>query len=187
MLTIEENVKNKDGEELIDILFKRYAGFVYKMAFGYINDKHVAEDIVSEVFLKVVKHRSKFTDKSHDDWLALLAIYTKTCCYNMYKYNSRHKTVLIEDTDVADKFSVNEKLYQYDPVEQAISKERNSKLYAALLKLSQKEQDIIKLKYYFNAKNTEIADIFNMNESTVSSTIANIKKKLKKFLEASGI
>ena len=55
MITLPKSINNPEEDKLIDMLFTNYANRVYNIALKYIDDKHMAEDIVSEVFLKVIK------------------------------------------------------------------------------------------------------------------------------------
>lgn len=56
-------------------LVNMYANNVYKIAVSYCNNRSDAEDIVQNVFIKLLKSKEKFKDDEHvKRWLIRVAI-----------------------------------------------------------------------------------------------------------------
>ena len=53
-----------DIEEHLSYLMQRYGKQVYRLAYYYVRDKHLAEDIYQEVFIRVYKNYHKFRHES---------------------------------------------------------------------------------------------------------------------------
>ena len=59
-------------------LVNMYANNVYKIAVSYCNNRSDAEDIVQNVFIKLLKSKEKFKDDEHvKRWLIRVAINEK--------------------------------------------------------------------------------------------------------------
>lgn len=70
----------------------------------------------------------------------------------------------------------------YDFESDIIKKEKYKNLYLAMGKLSQKDQDIIRLKYWQDLSNVEIGQILNISAKTVANRHSLSLKKLKDLL-----
>ena len=64
-----------------------------------------------------------------------------------------------------------------------IEKEKYKDLYLAISKLSEKDREIIRLKYWEDLSNKEIGDILNVSAKTVSNRHSLSLKKLKDLME----
>ena len=69
-----------------------------------------------------------------------------------------------------------------EPEAQALEKENNRELFAALDKLNERERRIIELKFFSDMDTRSIAEILMMSEANVRTTLHRTLAKLKKFL-----
>lgn len=69
-----------------------------------------------------------------------------------------------------------------DPESNYIAKEENQELYEALSKLSSREKELVRLTYYEDKTQEEIAAIFGVSHQAISKAIQSIKEKLKNIL-----
>ena len=61
----------------IEELYSFYADMLYRLAYSHVLNKEDAEDIIAEVFLKVVKKKQNFNDQNHEKaWLIRVTINT---------------------------------------------------------------------------------------------------------------
>ena len=64
-----------EQEEKLTELFRQYGASIHRMCFLYLKDYHLAEDAVSETFLKAYRALPSFRrDASPKTWLTRIAI-----------------------------------------------------------------------------------------------------------------
>lgn len=49
-----ETIESDSQKEKFEFLYKKYAGFIFKVAYNIIKDQNLAEDAVHEVFLQLM-------------------------------------------------------------------------------------------------------------------------------------
>lgn len=144
---------------------EKYSSMLLQIAYQRTFNKSDSEDIVQDVFIKLIKNSNKIKDKEHlKYWLIKVTI---NLC-NDYNKSFWNKNVT----------ELDEELSQFDKEEIFIFKEIN--------KLKPVHRDIIYLYYYQGYKIKEISIILNMKENTVSSNLTRAREKLKKILEEGG-
>lgn len=143
-----EIVRDKMGfEEIYDQYFDK----VYYKVLGIVKNPDDAEDISQEVFISVYKNLKKFREESSVfTWIYRIAI-NKT-----YDFLKKNKTML----------EVNEEILS---LEYNIDIESNVLLKEKLNKISLQEREFVILKDLYGYKLKEIAEMKQMNLSTVKS------------------
>ena len=127
--------------DLSQKLYIEYRDPVYRYIMKRVQNPAVADDLVSEVFLKVHSHLH-----TYDSQKASLATWIYTIAHNtVCSYYRKQQLLLPLDEDVAD---------CTDPVEQAILQEM---LAQAMETLSPREQELIILYYYHDLPLKDIA------------------------------
>lgn len=140
-----------------------YANTVYRIAYSYCKNKSDAEDIVQNVFLKLLQSDVKFQDEEHiRKWLIRVAANeTKNLCKSFWK----KRMVPLENSNVTPQYQFNSK--------------ENSDLYDTVMELPYKYRIVVHLYYYEDYSVKEIAEILNIKETTVQTQLMRARKKLK--------
>lgn len=140
-----------------------YANTVYRIAYSYCKNRSDAEDVVQNVFLKLLQSDEKFQDEEHiRKWLIRVAANdTKNLCKSFWK----KRMVSLEDSDAMPQY-------------QFTSKE-NSDLYDTVMELPNKYRIVVHLYYYEDYSVKEIAKILDIKETTVQTQLMRARKKLK--------
>lgn len=103
-----------------------------------------------------------------------------------YHYLDRNKGKIIQSLDDFDQDGnpiVDTISDDYDFESAIVEKEKYKDLYLAICKLSEKDREIIRLKYWEDLSNKEIGDILNISAKTVSNRHSLSLKKLKDLME----
>lgn len=103
-----------------------------------------------------------------------------------YHYLDRNKGKIIQSLDDFDQDGnpiVDTISDDYDFESAIVEKEKYKDLYLAISKLSEKDREIIRLKYWEDLSNKEIGDILNISAKTVSNRQSLSLKKLKDLME----
>ena len=67
-------LQSEDASQALAILFDQYADRIYRLAIGLVGDSDLAEDIVQDTFLAVMKRRMQFEGRSGlGTWLYRIA------------------------------------------------------------------------------------------------------------------
>ena len=146
----------------VEILFERYSDMAYRIAVSYGNNIQMAQDVVQEVFLRVLQKKPQFVSAEHEKaWIIRVTV---NCCKSMMSSAWMRRTRPLEDAEQVFTF------FDY--------KEENE-LYESLMKLPAKYRIVLYLRYYEEYSVKEIASILHMMPNTVSARLLRAKKMLK--------
>ena len=148
-------------------LFSQYGNDLYRFALSFVGSKYEAEDIVQDVFVKLISRPfviRQGTEKSY-----LLKVTANRC--KDYLKSPRYKTHVDID-DYADVIGCSEEYTSDD-----------NSLFNALNQLDEKTRMPIYLHYYEGYSYKEISAILKISESAVAMRISRGKEELKKILE----
>jgi RNA polymerase sigma-70 factor (ECF subfamily) len=153
-------------------LYRGHYEAVFRYCVHRLFERHAAEDVTSEVFLKVVEsfHTFEGNEQQFRSWLYRIA----TNAVNEHLRKTTRRSVLLKaayeraDDDEVGDFSA--------------SSEKLAVLKQAMLALKPRYQTIITLRFFENLKLTEIAEVLGGSPSTVRSQLARALAKLRKKL-----
>lgn len=152
-----------DTNEHIGELFEQYSDMVYRIAISYGNDVQIAEDVVQEVFLRVLKNKPSFQGSEHEKaWFVRVTV---NCCKSMLSSAWLKRIRPLEDApeEISGMFCGGEE----------------QELYETLSKLPAKYRIVLYLRYYEEYQVKEIAGILHILPNTVSARLARAKKMMK--------
>ena len=181
VIGVDNDSKTADDSQLIAEARSNPAAFVrlyrshYDAVFRYcvhrLFERQIAEDVTSDVFLKVVEniHRFKGNEQQFRNWLYRIA----TNAVNNYLRKTARRNRLLKvareqaNSQVADCGESADKL---------------TLLREAVFVLKPRYQTIITLRFFENLKLTEIAEMLGSSPGTVRSQLSRALAKLRKVL-----
>ncbi|MGL4992409.1 MAG: sigma-70 family RNA polymerase sigma factor [Paraclostridium sp.] len=146
----------------IDDIIDKYSNTVYKLAFSRTKNIYDAQDIVQEVFMKVMLLNKNFESEEH--LKSLILRITINTSKNLLTTAWFRKTTRLQDN-----------LVTYIKEE--------SEVYKYVFKLPTKYRTVIHLFYYEDLKTSEIAKLLELNENTVRSQLSRGRELLKKEMK----
>lgn len=142
---------------------QRYTRNMYRLAFSYCRNREDAEDVVQEVFLKLLRQKSEFLDEQKlRSWLLKVTV---NACMDLLRSPWRGRCCALEEA-----------------TEPTVLMQEESELVLAVLNLPAKYRGVIHLYYYEDYSITEIAGILNVSESAVRMRLMRARQKLKEQL-----
>lgn len=142
----------------------KYGDMILRVAFSYMKNTYDAEDIVQEVFLKLVSNKYTFDNTEHEKaWIIRVTI---NLCKNKLKSFWFNKTSEMSD-----------EIKYYDKINE------NDSILKAVMGLPVSYRMVIHLYYYEQYSTKEIADVIGKKESTVRSLLYRGREKLKNILK----
>lgn len=177
----ESETETNDTQKMVNEftkIYKQYYRRVFKYICYRINDQHMAEELCSQVFEKIIEKYNGFSgdEKNLESWIFTIARNIVTDYYR-----TKGKKFHFSLDYIIDMISP-----KPSPDEAILTKENNSYLFEALSRLNEKERSVVSLKYGADLKNTEIAKLMGLSESNVSVILYRSLKKLKKILVSGG-
>lgn len=161
----------------LDHLMARYGTTVLRTAHFYLGDRHSAEDVSQETFLRAYRHWSDFRgDSSVKTWLTRITI-------NLCRDHSARKMNSEQPTDPLV-------LHRHPPFvmeDEAIRRLEKTTILRHLLELPMPFQEALYLYYYLDFSTAEIATALSINEGTVRSRLHRGREHLRKRIGKEGI
>ena len=156
-------------------LYLSYYDDVFRYCIRRLFDHHLAENVTSTVFFKVMHNLSSFHGKVTDfrNWLLRIA----TNAVNDHLRDSRRRADVIQKIVKNTRAESNCVIPSNDRL-----LEKKVLLKQALLALKPKYQTVITLRFFENMKLTEIAACLGKNPSTVRSLLSRATAKLRRKL-----
>lgn len=147
------------GEELQDYLNQVLA---YLLKNGV--NRQDAEDITQEVALKYLEKQEMVDPEKIKAWMFRVAL-NKRCDLGRRK--------IVKDRYTS---SYKEEPVMYTPIQQVLRKEEAAECQAILNKLNPKYRNLLLLKYGLGFKYEEIAELLNMQMTTLKSALYRARK-----------
>lgn len=148
----------------LDVLFKQHVNSLYRLAFSYVKEKDIAEDVVQNAFIKTWDNRDKISNPYQ-----FLRKSVVNAALNEIRNDERRKN--IEETYI-DIHAVDD-----IPVEEFC--EKHERLKKAINNLSEDIRKTIILRCIQELKYLEIAEDLNISKDTVKSRLTKGFRKIK--------
>lgn len=156
-------LKSKEyNEEIVSKIYDDYSNMILKIAFTYVKNSTIAEDIMQEVFIKYINKMPEFESNENEKaWFIRVTI-------NLSK-------------DHLKSFWIRKRTEM--PEELTYLQDEEQEVIYDVLKLPNKYKSIIYLYYYEGYSIKEIAKILKINEKTVGTRLSRGRKILKINIE----
>lgn len=163
----------------LEELYREYFPKVYNFFFYKILHKENAEDLTGRTFLKIAEHLHTYVPEKAKlgTWIWQIS---ENTLIDFYRTQKKSLPLDAEASDSCSTYSVS-----FDEQYAQIINPKRKALYAALSKLSERDRMLICYKYLLGFSYHEIAEKFQMNESTLATALMRAKGKLRKELEES--
>ena len=154
-------------------LYELYFDKIYRFAFFRVSHKEVAEDITEEVFIRAFTSLSSL-DKasSFESWLYQIAR-NRIIDY----YRAKKLLLPIDDLENTLEYETN--------IIDSVNLQFDQKIFLKVLReLPEDQQTMIRLKFYEDLSNTEIADLTGKTEGSIRVIQHRALTKLKELIDA---
>lgn len=161
---------SKNDPAKFEYLYNKYHEQIFRYVFQRMDDKDLAFDVTSQVFMKALTniHKYQFRGVPFASWLYRIA---KSELYQAYKESNAKRTVNIETTHVYDIMS-------------EIDEDDNEDLKAQLIKeiaaLPEKDLHLIELRFFEKRSYREIGQIIGLTENNAKVRAYRVLRKLQK-------
>jgi RNA polymerase sigma factor (sigma-70 family) len=163
-------------ELAFDDLYGQYYARVYAYLRFRVGSTEVAEDLVSQVFERALKHLADLQSTAAvGAWLFRIA---RNCAADYFR---RLRPAASLDTLIDSNHP-----RECSPEEMIVAREDRARLLMLLNRLPEREREVIGLKFVACSQNREIARVMNMPEGTVGSLLHRTLARLRDALHDEG-
>ena len=176
-MLVSDGVKRRMMAETLETLMRQYGNDVLRLAYFYVKEYHLAEDIFQDVFLKVNQNLKQFREESSiKTWILRITVNT---CKDYLKSAYHNRVQMLSEAE--------EQTLAAEDVYEKVEKKQDLRYVRELLEqMPKKYTEVLWLLYFEEKTLKETAYILGIREGTVKSRASRAKEKLKQELYRSG-
>jgi RNA polymerase sigma-70 factor (ECF subfamily) len=154
-------------------LYDYYFPKVYAFVASRVHDRDDAEDLTSEVFMKILENIDSYQWRGvpFGGWLFKIA---RNCLNSYYASHAQSATT---DLDEVDGLAEDEE--KVSPHQNAARNELAEKVRNVMKGLPEREMTVVQLKFFSQLNNREIMEVTGLSESNVGIILFRTLKKIK--------
>ena len=149
--------------EIYEEIYERHVSMLYRVCLSYVKNFSDAEDIVADVFVKLLRRGMGFENSEHEKaWLLRTAI-------NLCKDHLKHWWRKRESINYYSNLESENPLYEDETLKM-------------IMELPEKYKAVMYMYYYEGYSSLEIAEILKKPRSTVLNHLHEARKRMKEVL-----
>ncbi|MFN3998762.1 RNA polymerase sigma factor [Algoriphagus sp.] len=170
------------SEAAFDLLVDRYQSKVFTTIYLIVKDQYVAEDLLQDVFVKVVQtiHSDRYSEEGKfQPWLMRIA---HNLAIDYFRKSKRYPTILMEDGSNL----FNSLMFAEASVEDHRVKEETLEMVKKLIEeLPEAQKEVLVMRHYLDMSFQEIADQTGVSINTALGrmryALIHLRKKMKQL------
>ncbi len=161
--------------EIVEELYLRYRSKIYGYLYNHLRSREDAEDLLSEVFAKIVEKIDSY-DSSKATYSTWIFTITRNTLISFYRSGSSNaETVDYDNVTLIDE--------SVGPEESFLREESMNLLAECLEQLPKRDKDIIIARYYYDYSFRKIGELMGLTEGNARVIHTRAVEKLKKIYE----
>ncbi len=153
-------------------LYERYFRRVYGYVASRIDNRHDAEDVVSEVFLRAIQNRAQLRSRHPASFAAWLFAIARNAVTDHYRRRDQ------AETDIPPDSTPSIAMTELHPDMALVAGEDAARLRSMIAALPERKREVVMLKYYGGLRNQEIAAVLQIGEKTVAAYLSRALDEL---------
>ena len=153
-------------------LFERHHGRLYGFCYRMTGKSEVSEDMVQEVFVRILRYRDNFRPES--DFRAWLFTLARNVC------NDYFRRAKVRSIEIAVETEEHEEAPSLEPSPEihVAEGEASERLHRALLQLPEADRELIVLARFEMVRQRELADYFGCTLSAIKTRLHRAIRRL---------
>lgn len=175
MLPLVMLIKDEDDRKKAEEVFRRYSRIMLYVAKGILKDLCLAEDAVSEAFVRIINNLDKIDLDDCYKAKGFVVVIVRNTALNMLKRRQREKTVPLEDYIDCS--------HHGEPVfDQLTVREACAKIARAIASLNKTYADILYLRFEMDYSSDEAARVLGISPENARMRLSRARKALSELL-----
>ena len=176
----------KGDTRAFEHLLRRHRKPVYNFLYRQMGNSALAEDLLQEVFLRIIRSSARYTRKAKfTTWMYTIA---RNLCVDQSRRAKHRKVASLDKTLGADpdgRRTLGDMVEHKGPAvdRQVIGRQLQGHLREAIDSLSEEQREVFQMREYLNLPFKEIAEIVGVPENTVKSRMRYALEHLRGQLE----
>jgi len=158
----------------LGVLFERHSGHLYNYLFRLTGNRHLSEDLVQEVFVRMLKYRHTYRGESQfTTWMFQIA---RNARVDHFRRSPREETSLEDDKG-------HHVSLLPTPVQRAEAEEEMRILQDALDRLAPEKRELLLLRGFEGMKFEEIAKVMSCSVNTIKGRALRAIRELRVLVQ----
>lgn len=170
------------NEEAFEVLVTRHKARIYTTIILIVKDPEVAQDLMQEALIKVVKTIKSGKYNEEGKYLPWVTRIAHNLAIDHFRREKRYPTIVMQD---GSKLFNTLEFSQSSMESRQISRDTRSKLRTLIQELPEPQKEVLILRHYMDMSFQEIADITDVSINTALGrmryALINLRKKMKKY------
>lgn len=160
----------KKSPEEFGPLYKKYHEVIFRYVYQRMDDKDLAYDVTSQIFIKAMNHINRYEDRGlpFSSWLFRIA---KSEVYQCFRDQKTERYVNIDQVQIVDMVE------DFDAEELT---KNITKVTLVLKSLKEKEVQLIEMRFFEKRSFKEIGEILDLTENNAKVKTFRVIEKIKK-------
>lgn len=176
----------ESDSQALEELYDRYSPLLYTLIKKIVDDKNIAEEVLTDVFVIIWRKISKFNFENDSVYTWLVTL-TRNKAVDRLRRDQSDEELPEYNDEYEDDFILPQLSEEIEPIDINNANSAKEKFEEALNKLTDAQKYVIYLAYYDGKTQQEIAKKLNIPLPTVKSKIqvamSNLKQNLLKGVE----
>lgn len=165
-------IDNEKEREIATELYKKYSSTMLYIADSILHDIHLAEDAVSEAFIKIINNLDKININDCYRTRGFVVIIVRNTALDILRKQRRSKETMVDYYDDSI-------LYVEPDFENITVEEAYQKVIRCIGRLNKNYSDVLYLKIEFDYTYKEIGDLLGITQGNVKTRLSRARKALK--------
>lgn len=170
------SIENDNDREKVTLIYKQYSRTMLYIADSILHDIHLAEDAVSEAFIKIMNNLEKINIVDSYRTRGFVVVVVRNVALDMLRRQKRMQMISVED--YSDSIG-----YEEPDFANITAKEACEMIEGCISRLNKNYADILYLKMEFECSYEEIGKILGINQENVKTRLCRARRALKTELE----
>ena len=174
-------LESDDDKVFMLNLYNDYYGLVRKTVYNITHDADQVEDLISDTFIKLIEKISLIRTLDSCKTPTYVVYTTRSVAINFIKHRDVQKKHAYygEDLDLAENIPGPNDVIE----DRIIHQEEIAELGNAILKLPEKQKDLLYFKYILEMNDREIAEILKIAPESVRQYLTKARREAKKLMD----
>lgn len=166
-------------ESVFEEIYEKYHRDIFQFLFYLVRDRHKAEDLTQEVYIRVIKSIDRFEHRSSlKTWILSIA---RNVAIDHFRKEKKKRNMLLSQFEEKG-FDIRDE--QKIPEEIAVQNDQIQQLYRCLQLCTVDQQTVLIARFIQDLSIAETAEVLGWTQSKVKTTQHRAIKQLKKYMEA---
>lgn len=175
MLLILLSFASEDDRTKFEYLYGKYKNLLLKKAWDILHDYMLAEDAVSEAYLRIYRNLHKIDDPDANRSVAFMVTITRNAALTL-----RGKADIVQEQQ-------DDAASEYDLEQSVLDSLASQRAYAILGGIDEESRNIFVLKFAYDMSHRDIAESLGLTENNVTVKLHRAKKKVADLLRKEGL